>query len=125
MQTLMSVCIVSLLVMWYVWPALLKLSRNDAFIPLLWVHVFRYVGMTILVKGMIDPKIPEEFLSHGAYGDLLAAGLALVSIFALRGNWRLAIPLVWVANVFGIADLLNGLRGILSFNFPVFNLDTI
>jgi len=28
-----------------------------------------------------------------AYGDLLEAALALASIFALRSNWRVAVPL--------------------------------
>ena len=109
----------------YVWPYLTKLSRNSALIPLLFVHVFRYVGMTLLVAGMIDPKLPREFLSSAAYGDLLAAALALASNFALRSNWRFAVPLVWVANTWGFADLLNALRSVLQVNLPSFNLGTI
>jgi hypothetical protein len=62
------------------------------------VQVPRYVGMTLLVTDMIDPKLPREFLSSAAYGDLLEAALALASIITLRSNWRVAIPLVWVAN---------------------------
>ncbi len=104
---------------------LTKLSRNSALIPLLFVHVFRYVGMTLLVTDMIDPKLPREFLSNAAYGDLLAAALALASIFALRSNWRVAVPLVWVANTWGFVDLLNGLRGVLQLNVPSFNLGTV
>ena len=107
------------------WPSLTKLPRNSALVPLLFVHVFRYVGMTLLVEGMIDPKLPREFLSAAAYGDLLAAALALASIFALRSNWRAAIPLVWVANTWGFADLLNGVRGVLQVNVPRFHLSTV
>jgi len=65
-----------------------------------------------------------EFRSSAAYGDLLEAGLAFVSIFALRGDWRIAIPLVWVANTWGFLDLLNGVRGVLQLNVPSFNLAT-
>ena len=101
-----------------------QLSRNSALIPLLFVHVFRYVGMTLLVTGMVDPKLPREFLSSAAYGDLLAAALALASIFALRSNWRVAVPLVWVTNTWGFVDLLNGVRGVLQLNVPSFNLAT-
>ena len=48
----------------------------------------------------------------------------MVSIFALRGNWRIAVPLVWVANTWGFVDLLNGVRGVLQLNVPSFNLAT-
>ena len=100
-QLLASVFVCAIVVAWYVWPYLTTLSRNSALIPLLFVHVPRYVGMTLLVTGMIDPKLPREFLSSAAYGDLLEAALALASVFALRSNWRFAIPLVWVTNTWG------------------------
>jgi hypothetical protein len=124
LQLLTSVVVFAIVAAWYVWPSLTKLSRNAALIPLLWVHVPRYVGMTLLVTGMVDPKLPAEFLSGAAYGDLLEAALAFASIFALRSNWRVAIPLVWVANTWGFVDLLNGVRGVLQLNVPTFNLAT-
>lgn len=125
LQLVVSFVVFAIVVAWYVWPYLTKLSRNSALIPLLFVHVFRYVGMTLLVPGMIDPKLPREFVSSAAYGDLLAAAFALAAIFALRSRWRFAIPLVWVANTWGFADLLNGVRGVLQLNVPSFNLGTI
>src|SRR5580698_5075475 len=125
MQLLTSVVVFGIVAVWYVWPALTKLSRNSALIALLFVHVPRYVGMTLLVTGMVDPKLPREFLSGTAYGDLLEAALALASIFALRSDWRFAIPLVWVTNTWGFADLLNGVRGVLQLNVPSFNLGTV
>ena len=124
MQILLSCVVFGIIAVWYVWPSLTKLSRNSALIPLLWVHVPRYVGMTLLVTGMVDPKLPREFLSGAAYGDLLEAALAFASIFTLRRNWRVAIPLVWVANTWGFLDLLNGIRGVLQLNVPSFNLAT-
>jgi len=125
MQLLTSVVVFSIVTAWYVWPYLTKLSRNSALILLLFIHVPRYVGMTLLVTGMVDPKLPTEFLSSAAYGDLLEAALAFASIFALRSNWRVAIPLVWVANTWGFVDLLNGVRGVLQLNVPSFNLATL
>ena len=124
MQLLTSVVVLGIVAVWYVWPSLTKLSRNSALIPLLFVHVPRYVGMTLLVAGMVDPKLSREFRSSAAYGDLLEAALAFASIFALRGNWRIAVPLVWVANTWGFVDLLNGVRGVLQLNVPSFNLAT-
>jgi len=123
-QILTSVFVFGIVAAWYVWPLLTKLSRNSALIPLLFVHVPRYVGMTLLVSYMVDPKLPREFLSSAAYGDLLEAALAFASIFTLRSKWRVAIPLVWATNTWGFLDLLNGLRGLLRVNVPSFNLAT-
>jgi hypothetical protein len=119
-----SVVVCALVVVWYVWPALTKLPRNSALIPLVFVHVPRYVGMTLLVAGMVDPRLPIGFRNNAAYGDLIAAALALVSIAALRSNWRGAIALVWVFNTWGFLDLLNGVRGVLQLNVPSYNLAT-
>jgi hypothetical protein len=125
MQLLTSVVVYGAVAVWYVWPYLATLSRSSALIPLLFVHVPRYVGMTLLVAGMVDPTLPREFRSSAAYGDLLEAALAFASIISLRGNWRIAIPLVWVTNTWGFLDLLNGVRGVLQLDVPHFNLATL
>jgi hypothetical protein len=93
-----SVFVFGIVSMWYVWPALTTIARSSALVILLFVHVPRYVGMTLLVTGMVDPKLPREFLSSAAYGDLLEAALAFASIFALRSDWRVAVPMVWVCS---------------------------
>jgi hypothetical protein len=125
LQLLTSVVVFGLVAAWYVWPSLTKCSRNLALILLLFVHVPRYVGMALLVPGMVDPTLPLDFRSSAAYGDLLEAALALASIFALRSSWRFAVPLVWVTNSWGFLDLLNGVRGVLQLNVPSFNLATL
>lgn len=123
-QFVVSFVVYAIVAKWYVWPHLTKISRNSALIPLLFVHVFRYVGMTLLVTGIIDPTLPRAFLSAAAYGDLATAALALAGVFALRSNWRIAVPLVWLTNIWGFVDLLNGVRGVLQLNVPSFNLGT-
>ncbi len=125
MQLLVSCVVISLITAWYVWPSLVAIPRNSALIILLFVHVPRYLGMNELVPGMIDPKLPSVFTTSAAYGDLLEAALALVSILALRSNLRGALLLAWVANTWGFLDLLNGLRGVLQLNVPSFNLATL
>jgi hypothetical protein len=125
LQLLASVAVFGIVAVWYVWPYLTRLSRNSALIPLLFVHVPRYVGMTLLVTGMVDPNLPIGFRSSAAYGDLLEAALALVSIFVLRNDLRIAVPLVWATNTWGFLDLLNGVRGVLQLNVPSFNLATV
>jgi hypothetical protein len=51
LQLLLSCVVCGIVVAWYAWPYLTKLSRNSALVPLLFVHVPRYVGMTLLVTG--------------------------------------------------------------------------
>jgi hypothetical protein len=125
LQLLVSCGVFGFIATSYVWPLLTKLSRNNALIALLFVHVFRYVGMTLLVTYMVDQNLPKSFVSSAAYGDLLEAALALGSIVALRSNWRFAIALVWVTNLWGFADLLNGVRGVVQLNVPSFDLGSI
>lgn len=124
LQLFSSLIVCTAVVAWYVWPALTKWPLHSALIPLLFVHVPRYVGMTLLVTGMVDPKLPIGFRNNAAYGDLIAAALALASVCALRSNWRVAVPLVWIFNTWGFFDLLNGVRGLLLLNVPSFNLAT-
>jgi hypothetical protein len=125
LQLVLSLIVCAIVTKWYVWPSLRRFSRNSALVPLLFVHVFRYVGMTLLVTGMVDSKLPREFVASAAYGDLVAAALALTSIVVLRINWRFAVPLVWVANTWGFLDLLNGVRGLVQLNVPSFNLGNV
>jgi hypothetical protein len=125
MQLGVSCVVFTLVAVWYVWPFLITLPRTSALVPLLFVHVPRYVGMTLLVTGMTDPRLPHEFLAGAAYGDLLEATLALLCIFALRSSWPFAVAMVWLANTWGFVDLLNGVRGVVQLNVPTFNLATI
>jgi hypothetical protein len=66
MQLVTSVFVFSLVAVWYVWPSFTKLSRNSVLTLLLFVQVPRYVGMTLLVTGMVDPKLPVGFRSSAA-----------------------------------------------------------
>ena len=88
----------------YLWPALQKLPRADALRPLLLLHSFRFIGLAFLVPGVVSPDLPDAFARPAAYGDLIAAALALLALAGLRS--RLGIGLVWVFNVWGTADLL-------------------
>lgn len=65
------------------WP---PLPLRDALIPLLLLHSLRHLGLTVLVTAVVPPDVPREFTVPLAYGDLLATGLALLSIAALRAR---------------------------------------
>ncbi len=97
----------SLIARWYLMPWLLRQPRAKALTPLLLFHSFRFVGLAFLIPGVTAQPLDPRFANPAAYGDLLAAVLALLALLALRREWRTAIPLVWVFNVEGTLDLLN------------------
>ena len=105
---------------WFVRPRLAELSLPDAVAPLVWVHVFRIVGGTILAPGAVDPGVPSEFRTMVGLGDLATAVLALVAVGALRARARVAINLVWLCLVVGFVDTVNAV--IQSIRFDVFAL---
>lgn len=96
----------SLIARWWLLPKLSALPRKDALTPLLLFHAFRYVGMALLIPGIVAPTLAMEFAAPAGYGDLLAALLALLALAALRLHWPLATGLVWVFNIVGFVDLV-------------------
>ena len=88
----------------YLWPALRSQPRARALRPLLLLHSFRFIGLAFLVPGVVSPDLPAAFARPAAYGDLIAAVLALLALAALPSG--LGIVLVWVYNLWGSADLL-------------------
>jgi hypothetical protein len=85
----------------YVVPNLTRWSPQAVLVPILLLHSFRHLGLMFLAPGGIYPGMPPQFAYPAAYGDLLAAALAMTAI--LTGTPRL---LVWIFNVLGTVDLL-------------------
>jgi hypothetical protein len=89
----------------YIWPALRLRQRAEALRPLLILHSFRFIGLAFLVPGVVSPDLPSAFAQSAAYGDIIAATLALISLLSLpRG---VGVVIAWVFNLWGSADLLN------------------
>jgi len=107
LQVVLSLVGYSLIARFYVAPRLAALPLPAALTPLLLLHAFRHLGMVFLVPAVVGPELPPAFAVPAAYGDLLAALLALLAIAALRMEWPLAIALVWVFNTVGLLDLVN------------------
>jgi hypothetical protein len=68
------------------------------------LHRFRFIGLAFLVPGVVSTELSAAFAHPAAYGDLLAAALALLALAGLQT--KLGLPLVWVFNLWGTADLL-------------------
>ncbi len=90
---------------WYIWPALRQRQRAEALRPLLILHSFRFIGLAFLVPGVASPDLPAAFAHSAAYGDVVAALLASLSLLLLPR--RSGIAAAWIFNVWGSADLLN------------------
>lgn len=89
----------------YVWPELRLRQRAEALRPLLVLHTFRFMGLAFLVPGVVSPDLPSAFARSAAYGDLIAAALAVLSLLSLPG--RAGVVFAWIFNLWGAADLLN------------------
>jgi hypothetical protein len=89
----------------YIWPNLRHRPQAEALRPLLILHSFRFIGLAFLVPGVVSPDLPSAFAHSAAYGDIVAAILALLSLASLpRGAGFL---IAWIFNLWGSADLLN------------------
>jgi hypothetical protein len=93
------------LVVQFAWPALRDKSRADALRPVLVLHAFRFVGLSFLVPGVVSPDLPHAFAIDAAFGDIVAAVLALAALATLRRPSGLI--LAWIFNLWGLADLFN------------------
>jgi len=89
----------------YIWPELRLRSRVEALRPLLVLHSFRFIGLAFLVPGVVSPDVPAAFAHPVAYGDLIAAVLALLSLLLLPS--AVGVAAAWIFNLWGAADLLN------------------
>jgi hypothetical protein len=90
----------------YLLPRLHELKPQTILLPILLLHSFRHLGLMFLAPGATYAGIPPQFAYPAAFGDLLAAILALASILAVAKNLRSARILVWIFNVTGSLDLL-------------------
>jgi hypothetical protein len=109
LQFLMSLLVCGLIARWYVAPRLATLPLAAALTPLLLLHATRYLGLVFLVPTVVGAPLPREFAAPAAYGDLLAALLALLAIGALRSRSGIALGMVWLFNLMGTLDLLYAL----------------
>lgn len=95
----------AILIARYVWPELRARQRADALRPLLILHVFRFVGLAFLVPGVVAADLPAAFAHPAAYGDLIAAALAVITLFLLPSG--AGVVSAWIFNLWGTADLIN------------------
>ena len=89
----------------HIWPELRERQRAEALRPLLILHSFRFIGLSFVVPGVVSPDLPAAFAHPAAYGDILAAILALLALLLLPS--AAGIAAAWIFNLWGLVDILN------------------
>jgi hypothetical protein len=90
----------------YIWPRVRTARREAALMALTIPHTFRFMGLSFLIPGVVSPSLPSGFSFPAAYGDLVAAILAVLAIGLLSARVRFATAMLWVLTVWGVVDLL-------------------
>jgi hypothetical protein len=103
--------LMSTLVFWiaarlYVLPKLDECEPRTVLLPILLLHSTRHLGLMFLAPGAVYAGVPPQFAYPAAFGDLLAAVLALIAIPAVAARVRIAKLLVWLFNIEGSLDLM-------------------
>jgi hypothetical protein len=110
MNILTANLLFSTLVFWiaaklYLLPRLGELRPATVLLPILLLHSFRHLGLMFLAPGATYAGIPAEFAYPAAFGDLIAALLALAAIPVVARNMRGARLMVWLFSIEGTLDL--------------------
>lgn len=103
--------LLSTLVFWiaariYILPRLNEFKLQTILLPILLLHSFRHLGLMFLAAGATYPGIPLQFAYPAAFGDLIAAILAMVAIPAVVKNVKRSRILLWIFSVEGTLDLV-------------------
>src|SRR4030095_3134760 len=109
LSILMSFIAFGIVTKLYILPRLRAMPRDHALIPLVVPHTFRFIGLSFLIPGVVSPSLSPAFAIPVAYGDLVAAILAVIATLALSARASIAVPIVGVLNVWGTIDLLHAI----------------
>jgi hypothetical protein len=103
---LFSTLVFSMAAKLYLLPRLHELRPRAVLLPILLLHAFRHLGLMFLAPGGTYAGISPQFAYPAAFGDLLAAVLAVSAVPAVALNTRSARLLVWAFNIEGTLDLI-------------------
>ncbi|HEX2712249.1 MAG TPA: hypothetical protein VHM88_08510 [Candidatus Acidoferrales bacterium] len=91
----------------YAWPRLRIIDRRQALASLVAPHMFlRFIGLSVLVPGVVSPLLPAAWAVPAAYGDFVTGILAIIATAALSKRVSWAVAAVWLFNVWGTSDFV-------------------
>ena len=88
----------------YLWPNVSSKPLAQACEPILYLHAFRYLGLSFIAQSVVASDLPPLWAQGAALGDVTAAILALLALATLKTSWNKVF--LWVFNVVGFLDLL-------------------
>ena len=106
-QFLTSITIYSILSYLFVFPYLKTKHRHTALTILIFPHLVRHLGMTLLTPGVVvGENLNQSFATSTAIGDYITVTLAILAIIALQKNWKAKLQIVWIFNIIGLSDFM-------------------
>jgi hypothetical protein len=107
---LFAISVLTSLIVWnkiatkYFWPRFQEMDVRQAVQPILVLHSFRFAGLSFLVPGVVHAGLNPAWAMPAAFGDFTTAILAIIA-FSLINSSSFK-PLLWIFNIWGVADLL-------------------
>lgn len=122
LQMTLSILAFALIAAWFVAPRLAKLPLHDALLPLVMVHLFRYVALTLITPSQVSDKLPDTAAHLIAYGDVASSILAFIAAIFLRYRLPGAILVTTLFATVSLADLVDAFIQGIGSNFSSFHL---
>jgi len=91
---------------YWIYPWLRSKPSMEALTILTAPQMLRYVGLALLVPGLVGPLIAKNVVTQIATLDTLTAVLAVISFVALNARSRFALLLAWLMNIVGFGDII-------------------
>ena len=88
LSVLMSFVAFGIVTKIYIWPGFRMARREEALIALTVPHTFRFIGLSVLIPGVVSPSLPSAFSFPAAYGDLFAAILAVLATWKSKATTK-------------------------------------
>jgi len=105
-----SLFVFSTAAIWYAAPRLGLRGRAEALMPLLWVHVFRFLALQSFRAQADGLPISDAHLMNLVLGDVAGAAIAMAALYALRLRSRAGVWLSWLLVAEFVYDTTNNLR---------------
>ena len=89
----------------YIWPRLKSMEPIAAQRAIATLNSFRFLGLVVLLPGVVGPNLPSSLATVAGYWDLATGILAILALLTVRVR-----PLFWffvvVFNFVGMVDLI-------------------
>src|SRR5215468_6396800 len=89
----------------YILPRLKSMDQVDAQRAIATLHSFRFLGLALMLPGVVGPNLPAAFATFAAYWDFATGVLAILALLTVRIR-----PLFWLLvvafNLVGVVDLI-------------------